>query len=869
MNRPSKLASAIKFGLIASISTSAITVTTAAYAEDEAQVERIQVTGSRIQRQDMETASPVTVIDASTIKASGAVTIDEVLQKMTSVSGAQTNPGLNNGSQGNATVNLRGLGASRTLVLVNGRRMVNSGTGAASTVDLNTIPVSMVKRVEVLKDGASAVYGSDAVAGVVNIILKDDFQGFEANLQGGLSGHGDAAKTAMDITLGGDFDGGNAVMSVQYTNRGSASQGDRDFSKCPIFEGENGFYCGGSSYTEGGHIYTENSGDFQVNPDGSYKAYDSEKDAYNYAADSYLYTPMQRLNMAASGNYELTDDTTLFSEVMYSKRWSEQSMAPQPISTQFAYKSSMDDGGLLAEGVAEGEVLSYRRRMTDIGNRMYKQVVDTARVVTGLQGYLDNDMSWDVSVNYGRNDSIDQVENYLNMGSLNDSIENGSFNPLDQNAWGSQLDPYTYTEQNTGGSEMLISSANLSGDIYELPAGTLGFATGIEYRTEKAWFTPDSLSSQGLANDPATESTSGEYSVKEAYLELAIPLLADLPGVENLDMSAAIRGFDYSTFGSDSTWKLGLTWKVNDDLMLRGVASTAFRAPSVDELYGGVSTSYDQVIDPVTGEQQQAQVSRGGNDMLTPEEAKTYTAGFVYSPTYLDGFSVTADYYDIAITDSIALVDSNYIVKQCMDSSGNPINNGSALCQSADVQMDPISGQISFNNQLQNIGAENTSGIDINAAYAFDAYGLDWKVGFDSTILLSYENEISGEVVDYKGMITSGVGSYAEYKNNLTLNVRGDDWSTQYQARYISSLDSYDCATGGLTGCMAPETGSIVYQDVSASYYVTNSLTVSGGINNLFDVEPPYYSGNNDANTDPYTYDTLGRYFYLQLSVKM
>ena len=231
-------------------------------AEDAADsIEKIQVTGSRIKRTDMETSSPVTLIGADDIKAMGASSIDGVLQKMTAASGAMTNPAVNNGSGGNARVDLRGLGAQRTLVLVNGRRMINSGTGAASTVDLNTIPVSMIKQVEVLKDGASAVYGTDAVAGVVNIILKDDFEGLDMNLNGAITGEGDADETSFDITMGSSFDRGNVVIGLQYTDRGEASQADRDFSDCPIEEDyDNGsFYCGGSSYTPFGYVWAENA----------------------------------------------------------------------------------------------------------------------------------------------------------------------------------------------------------------------------------------------------------------------------------------------------------------------------------------------------------------------------------------------------------------------------------------------------------------------------------------------------------------------------------------------------------------------------------------------------------------------------------
>ena len=237
--------------------------------------------------------------------------------------------------------------------------------------------------------------------------------------------------------------------------------------------------------------------------------------------------------------------------------------------------------------------------MSDTGTRDFSQVVDTVRVVIGAEGVLSNDWSWDAALNFGRNDSVDRLTNLHNMGSIQEDIELGNFNPLDQTSWQyDNMQGYLYTEQNTGGSQMLMFSGSLAGELLELPAGYLGFAAGVEHRSEKAWYIPDSLTAQGLANDPKVEPTEGRYDVNEAFVELAIPVLADKAFAENLELSAAIRAFDYSTFGSDATWKLGFTWKVNSDIMFRGVASTAFRAPTVDELYGGKSPSFKPSISP-------------------------------------------------------------------------------------------------------------------------------------------------------------------------------------------------------------------------------------------------------------------------------
>lgn len=883
-------------------------------AEDSAEsIEKIQVTGSRISRSDMEGASPVTLIGADDIKAMGATSIDSVLQKMTATGGAMTNPGVNNGSGGNARIDLRGLGSQRTLVLVNGRRMINSGTGAASSVDLNTIPVSMIKSVEVLKDGASAVYGTDAVAGVVNIILKDDFEGLDMNVNAAITGEGDAPENSIDFTVGTSFDKGNIVLGMQYTDRGNAKQSDRDFSSCPIAEGANGLNCnGGSTYSEGGHIWQDgvigdvnsegNAFDDDGNPITSGLAINdsglsgqgglhpfTDADRYNFAPARYLYTPMERLNLTGVATYELTDDTSLFTEFTYTKRWSEQQMAAQPVWFGFNYNADMDedgdsllgqsynskvdrDGDGIADRDADGNYITesanyaydddifYGRRMSDTGPRYYEQTVDTVRAVVGAEGFV-GDYSWDVSANFGRNDSVDKTGNLHNMGAIQDQIIEGTFNPLDQAAWsGEEFSKNVYTEVNNGGSQLFILAASVSGEMFELPAGYTAFAAGIERRQEKAWYTPDSLTAQGLANDPMVEPTAGGFDVNEAYVEFAIPLLADAPFAQNVELSAALRAFDYSTFGSDETWKLGLTWKANDELMFRSVVSTAFRAPTVSELYSGNSPSFENVTYP--GAQDQAEVTVGGNDQLTPEEADTLTAGIVYEPEWFDGFSMTVDYYDIEIENAIVTVDNQYIVDECLN---NAANAGTALCQSSNVTIDGT-GRIIFNNQLQNIGVEKTSGYDLNLEYSFDAVGLNWKAGLDTTYLDEYVKQVTGDPVDYAGIITSGSGGYAEIKSNFTLNVAGDNWDAQYQARYIAGMDSFACLNKDT--CYAPTTPSVVYHDLSGSYTVNETVSVSAGVNNLFDKQPPYYTGNNESNTDPYTYDVLGRRFFAGVNVK-
>jgi len=726
------------------------------------------------------------------------------------------------------------------------------------------------------------------------------------NVQTGMSAEGDADESSIDFTVGASNDKGNIVVGVQYTDRGEASQADRDFSNCPIDEGDDGLFCAGSVYAEGGHIWgNKNHGIVGSGAEGAYAIGDSglyghyvagddgkakfeyfegqseadlsgrggeyhdfiysgnNNDRFNYSKDSYLFTPMQRSNITAAGTYEVSDSTMFFSELMYTKRWSSQQLAPQPVwnSEAWVYDSSKMNPDLLNQGVVEGEELSYGRRMVESGTRDFSQVVDTVRIVVGLEGEFDNGYTWDLSYNKGRNDSVDTLANLHNIGSINDAVQKGNFDPFTQSSWtGDSIAPFIYTEVNAGGSEMDILAASLAGELMEVPAGVVGFAAGIEHRLESAYFTPDSLTAQGLANDPRVDPTAGSFNVNEAFVELAIPVVDDVAFAEHIELSTAVRYFDYSTFGSDTTWKLGLTWKLNEQLMLRSVA------PTVDELFGGASPSFEQITHPATT-QDQAEVTVGGNPLLTPEEADILTVGAVFEPEFIDGLSFTVDYYDIEITNAIDSVDDNYIANLCLGADGNTINNSSAVCQAANIALDG-SGRITFNNGLQNIGGQKTSGFDINATYTFDALNLAWKVSLDTSILDNFEeSDQDGNIIDYTGLITSGSGAYSELKSNLNVNVKADNWEATYEARYIQGMDSLSCQDDP-SSCYAPSVGSVVYHDLSGSYFVSDSITISGGVNNLFDKQPPYYSGNNDSNTDPYTYDVLGRYFFVRAGVK-
>ncbi|ABV36645.1 TonB-dependent receptor [Shewanella sediminis HAW-EB3] len=831
----SKLASAIKFGLIASVSTTAFTVSTSAVAE-EAKVERIAVTGSRIQRQDMETASPVTVIDAATIKAEGFTSVDQMLQAQTSMAGAAMGSSTNNGSDGVAQVDLRGMGSQRTLVLLNGRRMVNSGSGADSAVDLNSIPVAMIARVEILKDGASAVYGSDAIAGVVNIITKKDFEGFQIDVTGGMTDKSDGENGEISALYGFNTDTGNYTFGAAYSERRGVVQSDRDWTD----PGASSFIPNGSL---GGMVKDENGN------------WVDREEGYDYTQDSFYQTPSKRYSLFANMTQELGDDLVLTGDILYTKRKSNQQLAPQPANLDLDVCEAGDDPTKCVEldqdmidaGITpndKGQV-NYRKRMSDVGPRIYTQDTDTLRVSAGLAGSIDvnTGMDWDLAYTYGKNKAKTAVENSINASIMTDAIY------ADQDPWltgqpmtdQDLLNSVAYTEEADGGNEQHVFSAGLTGELFDLDAGAVAYAIGAEYRYESGYYNPDPIVVAGESTAAQQDPTDGNYNVISVFQEVSVPFTDKLTG------EFALRFDDYSTFGNASTWKIGLTYEATDDLMIRTVAATGFRAPSVSELYGGNSGSFDYLDDPWGNEQDpQILVIRTSDEDLKPEESESYTAGLVYSPSYVDGMSLTVDYWRFKVKNAIARMDTQNGLNNCF--AGDQ-----AACEAFNIG--PNGDLDNLTNSLTNVGYQDTSGIDFNLAYSFEALSLDWTISNDTTYLLNFEQD----GVDYTNTIDGNFGAYAQVRNNFSIKAGQDDWSVMYFNRYIGEMDDLGEGT---------KVDAILYHNVSASYYFNDTWMVSAGVKNLTDEEPSNVSNGSAGGTVPEVYDTIGRQYYAGVTVK-
>lgn len=842
------------------------------------EVEHVQVTGSHIKRSDMETASPLTVITKQDISQSGIVNVENLLQELTASAGPAgnaTNAYWTSNGYATAQVNLRGLGIKRTLVLVNGKRFVNGGTGANSSVDLNMIPVATIQRIEVLKDGASAIYGADAIAGVVNIITDRGFDGVELSSRIGSSTKGDGDERQVSLTMGTQGAKFSGSFNLSYVDTSAVMQSDR--FACPLDEAQSGtLSCIGSSTTIGGRAHFDDGREIQFNQvaggDGnSFEDFNGDQHSFNWFEYLNAVSPSERFNASTGFEYQLSDTVSVYSDILYSRRNSRQivtprSIRPNQVSSDFAYNPTGED------------ITLKRRRMIELGAPFFFQKVKTVQALVGVEGELDNGWYWDVSYNYGRNTASDgwthdvdqqRVAQTLDMNQCstqsNAAIPCGDYFgafELEQNV----LDYISYRREGTGGNQMKNVNASLSGDLLDMASGPLAFATGIEHRTEKGWHDPDPVV---LANG-GEDAIAGDFDVTEAFIEFDLPLVAD-----ELNLSLAARYSDYSTFGSNTTVKAGLTWQVNDQLMLRSVKSTAMRTPAIGELFGGTNQENLITIDPCEGatgtiaqncladgvptgftqDGSTVLTGVGGNPNVQPEEADTLTLGVVFESAQIAGLSMTVDYFDIEIDNAIGSVDGSNQLRLCYTDPEvyqmycDGFNRDGTTHQVTSLQRKPL-----------NAAVEEVSGWDFNLAYRTELAGLDSSLSLDTTRLIKHQNRAfaDAETEVLVGKITADRGSFAKWKGNLSAAIGTDLWRTSWSLRYIGKAD--DENGGGDIGKAVP---SIIYNDVQASWMPTEGLALSLGVDNVFDKKAPFLTSWNDANTDVFTYDLIGRRWFL------
>ena len=945
--KTTKLRDAISFALVISATT-----TGAAFAQEATTtLDKVEVTGSRIKRTDVETSQPVFSLTREDIQAQGLTSIGDVIQNLTS-NGTALNTTYNNGGNGETRVSLRNLGSNRTLVLVNGRRWV-AGTGLGGATDLNTIPTAAVERIEVLKDGASAIYGSDAIAGVVNVILRTDFDGAEANAYYGQFSQGDGAKESYDITIGSSGERFSAMFGAGYVKEDPVMAGDREISAVPVFgtgvslgstTTPNGRFalCSGT-FSPGACSVGETrpngtAGQFTYEPGSTpanWRNFSVANDIYNFAPDNYLVTPQERKSIFGQASFDITDNVRFTTTATYNNRRSEQLLAAMPIVL-----GTGPGAGVQARTISIspnsiynpfGQTVSrIQRRAVETGGRSFNQNVDTFGFVGALEGnfeFADRYFSWDVGYSYGRNDQNDTTNGLFNIlalrnalgpsfrdaagvarcGTVGNVIEGcvplnllggvGSITP-DMLAYSTFVahDEYQYT--------MKQWFANLSGEIVELPGGMLAFAAGLEHRSESGYDSPDALINSGNTTGKARPATAGSYKLDEAYLELSAPLLRDVFLARELELSLATRYSDYDTFGDTLNSKFGFKWKPIEDLLVRGSWAEGFRAPSISELYSGVADSFASISDPcsttfggrynvLTAEQRarctaqgvpaggydqgnsQIRISVGGNPNLLPETSTSKTLGLVWSPSFISGFDVSLDWWNITIENGIITRSGQFILDSCIE-EGNPLAC-SLYTRSSTGAIDNL---LSSGLNSAEIEAE---GYDLTLNYRlpdtrFGSFSFSW----DNTYYSSYEEDRNGD--NLVGEYFDGSNNW-RIRSNLLARWEQGDWGATYAARYYSRQEEtcpfyYNdygfgelCSDAIVDGDGLVQEGSqnkigaATYHDISVYWKAPWNAKITLGVNNAFDKTPPT-SYVTFANTFDPSYDINGRFIYMQYNQK-
>lgn len=952
----SKLAKSVRLALaFGAASTLAIGSNAIAQEEsaEEEKVEKIAVTGSRIRQTDLETSAPVTSITREDLVIAGISDVGDLLQRLPAASGSPIGTTTNNGGSGAVQVNLRGMGTARTLVLINGRRVVEGN-------DFQTIPSTMIDRVDILKDGASAVYGADAVAGVVNIITRKDFEGLEIELQTSDNFDTDTGvQNKLSLIAGKAFDGGNVVFGIEYVDQEEVYQGGTDVT---IFNNSyfivdtegydaNGFITAdqdpdnftvvglGSSRVPGSNLnFNPNSqyaaGSWTLDPSNfggngfttpdQWRAYngsifDPNNDSYNYAPVNYLQTPYERFNVFAETSFEINDTTMFNSLVRYNVRESAQELAPVPYDTQFdpGYQVALlDADGNPTGGFANGisgdnvynpfgeDIIRSRRRMVEAPRR-FAQDITQVQAVFSLEGELTDTWYWDATYNYGHR-SASFVDSGQYVGSRLSLALGPSFLDADGNAVCGTPDaviagcvplnlfggPNTVTQEmldyvsadlvDTFTASLEILTLGVSGEFDGIGAGPIGVAFGYEFREESTDNTVDSGKSTEAVTGNTGDVASGSYHVNSLFAEAIVPIL---DGDMNLEFNAGFRYDDYSTFGSNETFQAGLKFEPMDGLLLRATYGEVFREPGVGELFSPQSDGFPAGQDPcndanfgnLSADGQARCVAQGvpqggyfqadtqfrsrtgGNPNVQPEEGETFTVGIAWSPEFVEGFSITLDYFDVELEGVIASVNATTILDGCYESGID------AFC--SNISRLPTGGIDAVVSLIDNLNVRNVEGIDVELDYNLETefgdfdFGLIWTHLIDRSDIVIGLNE-AGEVaqveIEKAGNFDFDDGeAFAENKVNFTLDWSYEDFSVSYLAEYIDGIDA-EISFFDYTQTVDAE----LYHDLIGAYTFDTDTRVTVGVLNFTDEEAPYIDAGFNASTDPSTYRMFGRSWY-------
>jgi outer membrane receptor protein involved in Fe transport len=904
-----------------------------ALAQDAADnsVDEVVITASRVAREGFSAPTPTTVIGQAQIEARGVTNITEVINETPAFRPSQTPAAATRGGgiSGGSFLDLRGLNGTisststaRTLVLVDGRRHVPAN--AAGLVDINMIPTGLVERTEVVTGGASAAWGSDAVAGVVNIILKDRLQGFEGNIAYGVSDEGDNKEYAINLAAGTSFAGGrgHAIVGVDYVDNKGVPDGyiSRDWTKegyftltfpagprpaglpSRVFSGDvrisdrmapGGIIVGGPldniEFTggQGTRIFTPGSivaGSLMI---GGGTA--NSNAIARFIDGSNLVNPIERYAVLARVTYDFTDKISGFFEYSHAESEYNGFTAQRRDDANLTIQR---DNAFLPDAIRQQmttlglNTITVGRVSYDQGYGAYTTHTDqqTNRFVAGLKGELGGSWKWDAYYQYGRNNYVQNNQSTLNSNyaAAVDAVRDAGgnivcrpgaalaaadpgcvpFNIFGQNSPSQAAIAYVRgVGVNDVTTKQQVAAANLNGDVFTLPAGPVSVAVGVEWRKEQADSTVDANSQASRFDLNNYKPIHGAYSTKEVYGEVAVPLLRDVVGFKTLDFNAAARRTDYSTSGPVTTWKVGGIWEPIDAVRFRVTQSRDVRAPNISELFA----SEVQVREILNGVQVNG--IQMGNSSLRPEKADTFTAGVVVQPPWVPGLRLSVDYYDITIKGAIARLTAQNTFDRCQ--AGNAELCANIVRTSTGAIDRVLLKQLNFNSI-------ETSGFDFELSYSVPQ-DLLVPGRFQLRALATYVGDLT--TVDVAGSVNRAKQVTPQWAGNFNVNYTLNRFSANAQVRYIGAMirdaTLYGVDAAGYNPALPFTINDntlppMAYLNLSAQYDLITSggrkLQIYGVMNNVLDTDPPAGGGLNLSLAS--LYDLVGRSFRVGVRFK-
>lgn len=872
------------------------------------QLDTVQVTASRVARGGFSAPTPTTTIGREDLNVAASVNIGETINQLPSV-----RPSLNpasttnlSGFAGGYYMDLRGLGFNRTLLLVDGKRF--TPTQIQGPVDINAIPQAMISSVDVVTGGASAAWGSDAVAGVVNLVFDRQLEGIRGVVQGGTSTHGDRDNSLVSFAWGQSFAEGRGHMIVSAEtseNDGIEWLRDREWGAMgwgtianPAYTAGNDEprqllvpYASASNMTYGGLINAGPLANTMFDASGNPVPFtvgdlqsgttmqggDGSMNGHNLALES----PLSRHSAYARASFAFSDNLTGFAEASWARSSTEFAGLTR---TDTALNIQRENPFIPAAIAAQMDALSLGSIRMGRYNRDYGTLVNdkytvTERAVVGLEGFFGESWSWDAYYTHGESETVlRQKENRINS-RFNDAVDaildpaSGQAVCRSEAARAAGCAPINlFGEHNMSqasldyilgtswmGADIVQDAAavTLRGEPWTLPAGPVSVAAGVEWRREKATVRSDELSTNAAFATGNTAPWSGAVNVKEAFAEAVIPLAADAAWARSFDLNLAGRLTQYSTSGTVGTWKAGATWQINDLAKLRSTLSRDIRAPSLSELYSGGSTSTFSVFDPQLGQTYSVSSISSGYDGLEPEEADTRTIGVVFTPTR--NLQLSVDYYDISLDNALITFQAASIVERCFSTHpqvcGLIVRDGSGRIDH--VRVAP-----------QNLQSMDLSGVDLE---------LSWRKplgagSFSLRALASYIDKLTlddgitrSEMAGSTAQPTiASIGGQPHWNGNLYLGYQRGAVNLNTTVRYVGGGNINNAYTHKDLDVL--EHSGRTYVDIGGSYDLDigkpGAVSVFAAIRNVADMAPPINGVGGYATTRS-LYDVIGRNYTL------